>query len=109
VVVGPLFPSVTPAEQKRITDSVQAAIETSRRSLVEKCWQPSFEKAKEPASIDLAWKGTIGVDGKPTDPRIIDDGRRPDVAECVRATHLAISVDPPPSSPVLVKVELRLP
>lgn len=107
---SPVGPGVSPEVQDRVTKDAVKALERERKRVVKECWQPSAAASAEPASGTFRVRVGFGADGTLQSYSVADaeDTRRKDVADCLRALKLDITVAPPGTF-VATQLALKLP
>jgi hypothetical protein len=90
-------PGIAPEIQQRVARESAAQLEALRRQLAERCWAPSVAASVEPASATFRVRLLFDAAGTRTQQGVSDasDPRRADVAACLRAQPMTVSVTAP--------------
>jgi hypothetical protein len=106
-------PTAKPAptvDKARVVQQATTAINTHKKSLVEKCLAPSLAKKPDPPNVKYIFNITFDAAGNILARGVVEDRAtsRPDVLQCVSDNFPALHIESPGQT-VLVDVPLELP
>ena len=105
---APARPAV--ADVEGATKAVLAELEKAKPNIVKNCWDPSFAKNPEPASVTVGVNMAFRTSGKLVGSGVAEnrEASRPDMFDCLAAEVHKIEIPPQPAN-VSVEVSLTLP
>lgn len=107
---APSQPAQTQVSTELVAAQLTKAIEAHRKTIVERCWAPSFAKQPTPATTKIFINASFDANGQQLIRGIREDRElgRPDVRQCVTETLPLLQI-PPPGANVFAEVELTIP